>query len=179
MVFIVSALWWIRIRGLWKLPDGRDWLRGKLGLVLMGGAMLNKSLIQFSVDERGSVASLLFGPRPNYGGGDEDNGNLLQKDSCVPCCTQCPQPCSCPPLTHASAGDFWTLTASLGQSPVGVIAPFSWVLVSTWFCFALQEPAFSVLWNFCNQIPLASKVKFPVGLSPFARSPGWEICFGP
>ena len=39
VVFILSALWWIRIRGLWKLPDGRDWLRGKLGLVLMGRAM--------------------------------------------------------------------------------------------------------------------------------------------
>ena len=24
MVFILSALWWIRIRGLLKLPDGRD-----------------------------------------------------------------------------------------------------------------------------------------------------------
>ena len=34
-----------------------DW---KLGLVLMGGAMLSKSLIQFSVDERGCVPSLLF-----------------------------------------------------------------------------------------------------------------------
>ena len=28
--------------GLWKLPDGTDWLRGTLGLVLMGGAMLSK-----------------------------------------------------------------------------------------------------------------------------------------
>ena len=25
MVFILSTLWWIRIRSLWKLPDGRDW----------------------------------------------------------------------------------------------------------------------------------------------------------
>ena len=41
------------IRGLWKLPDGRDWLRGKLGLVLMGGTLLSKSLIQFSVDRWG------------------------------------------------------------------------------------------------------------------------------
>ena len=39
----------VRIRGLWNLPDQRDWLRGKLGLVLMGGAVLSKSLIQFSV----------------------------------------------------------------------------------------------------------------------------------
>ena len=40
----------MRIRGLWKLPDGRDWLWGKLGLALVGKAMLNKSLIQFSAD---------------------------------------------------------------------------------------------------------------------------------
>ena len=32
LIFILSALWWIRIRGLWKLPDGKDWLWGKLSL---------------------------------------------------------------------------------------------------------------------------------------------------
>ena len=35
-------------------------MRGKLDLVLMGRAMLNKSLIQFSVDGRGCVPFLLF-----------------------------------------------------------------------------------------------------------------------
>ena len=35
------------------------------------------------------------------------------------CYIQCPQPCSRSPLTHASARDSWTLTASLGQSLVG------------------------------------------------------------
>ena len=60
MVFSLSALWWRRIRGLWKLPDGRDWLWGKLGLVLTGGAMLSKSSIQFSVDGQGCVPSLLL-----------------------------------------------------------------------------------------------------------------------
>ena len=44
--------------------------------------MLSKSLIQFSVDGQGCVPSLLFDLRPNYGGGKEDNGDLLQK---VPC----------------------------------------------------------------------------------------------
>ena len=44
-------------------------LRGKLGLVLMDGAMLSKSLIQFSIDGRGCVPSLLSDLRPNYGGG--------------------------------------------------------------------------------------------------------------
>ena len=40
----------------------------------MGGVMLNKSLIQFSVEGRGCVLSLLFDLRPNYGGDNEDNG---------------------------------------------------------------------------------------------------------
>ena len=44
--------------------------------------MFNKSLIQFSVDTQGCVPSLLLDLGPNYGGGNEDNGNLLQK---VPC----------------------------------------------------------------------------------------------
>ena len=57
MVFILSALWWKRIRGLWKFSDGRDWLRGELGFVLMGKAMLSKSLIQFSVEGQGHVPS--------------------------------------------------------------------------------------------------------------------------
>ena len=70
MVFSLSALWWRKIRGLWKLPDGRDWLRGKLGLVLMGRVMLSKSLPQFSVEGRGCVPSLLFDLRPNCGGGN-------------------------------------------------------------------------------------------------------------
>ena len=60
VVFILSALCWIRIRGLWKLPDGSDWLWRNLGLALMGAAMLSKSLIQFSVDEQDCVSSLLF-----------------------------------------------------------------------------------------------------------------------
>ena len=41
--------------------------------------MLSKALIQFSVDNQGCVPSLLFDLRPNYGGGNEDNGALLQR----------------------------------------------------------------------------------------------------
>jgi len=44
----------------------------------MGGAVLSKSLKQFSVDGQGCVSSLLFDLRPNYGGGNEDSGELLQ-----------------------------------------------------------------------------------------------------
>ena len=43
-----------------ELSDGNDLLRGKLGLVLLGRAMLSKSLIQFSVDGWSCVPSLLF-----------------------------------------------------------------------------------------------------------------------
>ena len=45
----------------------------------MGRAMFSKSLIQFSVDGQGCVPSLLLDLRPNYGGGNEGNGDLLQK----------------------------------------------------------------------------------------------------
>ena len=41
--------------------------------------MLSKSLIQFSVGGQGCVPSLLFDLRPNYGGGNEDNGGVLCK----------------------------------------------------------------------------------------------------
>ena len=112
LVFILSALWWRRIRSLWNLPDGRDWLRGILGLVLMGGAMLSKSLIQFSVVGWGCVPSLLFDLRPNYGGVNEDNGNFLQMVPCTHCWTQCPQPFSRPSPTHAFNSDSWTLTGN-------------------------------------------------------------------
>ena len=43
--------------------------------------------------------------------------------------TQCPQPCSRPPLTHTSAGDSRTPTGKSGTVSCGVTAPFSWVLV--------------------------------------------------
>ena len=38
---------------------GGDWLWGKLGLSLVGKAMLSKSLIQFSADGWGCAPSLL------------------------------------------------------------------------------------------------------------------------
>ena len=147
MVFILSALWWRRIRGLWKLPDGRDWLRGKSGLVLIGGPMFSKSLIQFSVDGQGCVPSLLFYLRPNYSGGSEDNGGLLQNAPCMHCYTQYPHPCSRPLLTHTSARDSWTLTGKPGSVSCGVTAPFSWDLVCTRFCLCPPRDCFPALFQ--------------------------------
>ena len=74
-----------------------------------------------------SLPAIYLGP--NYGGGSDDNGDLLQKIPCMYCYTQFPQPCSRPPPTHTSAGDSWTLTGKSGSASHGVTAPFSWVLV--------------------------------------------------
>ena len=124
--------------------------------------MLSKSLIQFSVDGWSCVPSLLFDLRPNYGGSNQDNVDLLQKIPFMHCCTQCPQPCSRLLPTHASVRDFWTLSCKSGSVSCGVTAPFSWVLVHIVFC-TLQESVSPVLWKFYNPIPLAFKVKFPGG----------------
>ena len=76
--------------------------------VLFWWAMLNKSLIQFSVDGHGCFPSLLFDLRPNYGGGNEAKGDLLQKVLCTHCCTQWPWPCSRPLLETLVEGG-WSL----------------------------------------------------------------------
>ena len=49
------------------MEEASGWERLTEGeTVLMGRAMLSKSLIQFSVDGQGCVPSLLFDLRPNY-----------------------------------------------------------------------------------------------------------------
>ena len=116
----------------------------------MGRAMLSKSLIQFSIDGRGCVPSLLFDLRPNYGRGDGDNGDLLQK---VPACTaalSAPNPatghCRPTPLPE-TPGHSWE---SLGQSILGLLLlfPGSWYAQS--FVCAVQEsvsPALCKFWQ--------------------------------
>ena len=86
--------------------------------------------------------SLLFHLRPNYGGGNEDNGNLLQKILFPHCCTQCTQPFSRPPPTHTSVRDSWTLTGKPGSVSFGNIAPFSYLLVHTRFCLCPPRVCF-------------------------------------
>ena len=96
----------------------------------------------------------MFDLRPNYGGGNEDNGNLLEKVPFRHCYTQCPQPCSRPSPTHTSAGDSWTLMGKSGSVSCGVTAPFSWVLVYTKFCLCPLRVCFPVLckfwWLYCG-----------------------------
>ena len=114
----------------------------------MGRGKLSKSLIQFSVEGQGCVPSLLFDLRPNCGGGNEDNGNLLQKVPCTFCYTQCPQPCSRLPANHASARDFWTLTGKSGSVSCGVTAPSSGSWCSQGSVCVLQESVSPVRYKF-------------------------------
>ena len=108
----------------------------------MDRAILSKSLIQFSVEGRGCVPSLLFDLRPNYGGGNEDNGDLLHK---VPMLALLH---SVPLLTHTSIRDYWTLTGKSGSVSYGVTASFFWVLVHTDSVCALQGSVSPVLYKF-------------------------------
>ena len=105
-------------------------------------AMLSKPLIQFSIEGKVCAPSLLFDLRPNSGGGNENNGDLLQKVPGTLCSTQCPQSCTRPPPTHASARDSWTLIGKSGSVSCGVIALFSWVLVCTRFCLCPPRVCF-------------------------------------
>ena len=82
----------------------------------MGGAMLCKSLIQFSVDGQGCVPFLLFDPRPTYGGGNEDNGDLLQKVLCMHCALSAPSPAAShhePTLHRKLLDTHWQVWVSL------------------------------------------------------------------
>ena len=62
----------------------------------------------------------------NYGGDNEDNGDLPEKIPGIYCHSPCPQPCSRPTLTHTFTGDSWTPTGK--STGVGGPLPFSWVL---------------------------------------------------
>ena len=113
--------------------------------------MLSKSLIQFSVDGRGCVPSLLFDLTPNYGGGNEDNGDLLQKSHARAAVLSAPNPaaghCLLTPLLETPEHS----RASLGQSLVGslLLSPGSWCTQG--FVCALQEsvsPILCKLWWF-------------------------------
>ena len=149
-----------------------DW--GKLSLVLMGRVMLSKSLIQFSIDVWGCVPSLLFDPRPIYGGATEYSG-LLPKVPGTHCGMQCPQPCSRPPPTHTSTRVSWILMGKSGSVSCGVTTPFSWLLVHTSF-FVPSKSLFS---QFCGSSVIKShwspKSNSLRVLSPFAESPDWDI----
>ena len=102
-------------------------------------------------DRQSCVPSLLFDWKPKYSGGNEDNGDLLQKVPYVHCCTQCSWPCSRPQLINTFTGDSWILTGKFGSGSCGVTCPFFWVLVRTGFvcvCVCPPRVCFPVLCKF-------------------------------
>ena len=129
MFFILSAFWWRRIRGLWKLPDGRDWLKVKMGHLIFCWWMRLCSL---------PVIYLV----PNYCGGNEDYGDLLQKVPCTHCCTQSLQPLQQVTANPRLHQDSWTLTGKSCSVSCGVTAPFSWVLMCARFCLSPPRVSF-------------------------------------
>ena len=137
-----------------------------------------KSLIQLSVNGQGCVPSLLFDLRPNYGGGNENNGDLLQKAPCTHCYTQCPRPFSRSPPTHASVGDSGTLMAKSGSVSSRVTAPFSWVLVHTSFC--LWPPVLCKFWRLYGGLMATSSKRvcaIPRSAAPRAPAPVAGRCW--
>ena len=137
----------------------------------MGWAMLSKSLIQFSLHGWGCIPSLLFDLRPNYGGGNEDNDDFLQKVLCTHCALSAltlQQTTADPRLLWGTPGHS---LSSLGQSLVGslLLSPGSWCAQG--FICALKETVSPVRWKFCNQIPRASKVKFHGCSQSFCQIP--------
>ena len=99
----------------------------------MGGAMLSKSLIQFSIDGLGCVPSLLFDLSPNYGGGKEDSRRLFKR---------------CGALLHSVPATLQQATAS---------PRLCWRLLDTH-----GQAWVSLLWGHCSflLVPDAHKVLF-------------------
>ena len=154
VIFILSALSWIRIRSLWKFPDGSVWAWGNMCLVLMGGPC-SVNFIQFSVDGEGSVPSLLFGLRQNYGRGNGGNDNLPQKlmPALLYSVHLTPQQATVDPHLHHRLLD--SHSGKSGSVSCGG------------HCFFLLGPGAHKILIVSNSL---------VVLSPFAGSPGWEIC---
>ena len=138
----------------------------------MGGTMLSKSLIQFSVDRQCCVPSLLFGLRPNYGGGNEDNSDLLQK---VPAYTAA---LSAPTLQQATTDPCLCrrLTGKSESVSCEVTAPFSWVLVHTRFflCLLIRVcfPVQCKFWQFYGGLmTTSSRRPYSLSRSAVPRAP--------
>ena len=196
-LLFLFALCWMRIRGLCKLPNGRDWLWGKLGLALVGRAMLSKLLVQFSVD--GGSCACTPPPTPSPvcclawdSPVLESIGSMIglmatSFKSTYANMLHLPRLLLLVLLIqwrllsiHSSARDSQTLIGKIGTLFCGVTVPFPWVLVLTNVCLCPPKSVSPVLWKFCYQILLTLKVRFPGdSLSPCQiprfRSLNWVL----
>ena len=151
----------MRMRGLCRLPDGRDWLWGRLGLSLMGKARLSKS---FSVDEWGCVPPCSLALSQTVVGEMETSflriyGSMLCLLGLLLSGSLTLQQATVDPHLHQRLPD---TQRPFGWLSCGVTAPLSWVLVGTRFCLCPPRVSLSpVLWKFCNRMLLTLKVRFP------------------
>ena len=138
--------------------------------------MLGKSLIQFSFDGWGSVPSL-FDLRPNYGGYNEDKGELLQKIPHQHCYAQHPHPSSRLPLTHAFTGDSWTLNGQVWVSLLWGHCSFLLGPGAHKFLF-VPCPVSPVLckfwWLYSGLMATSSKTVYTISRSTAPRAPAHE-----
>ena len=105
----------------------------------MGRAMLSKFLIQFSVNGWGCVPCFLFNLGPNYGGGNEDNGNLLQKSQACTATLSAPKPAAGYRQPTPLLETLGHSQASLGQSLVGSLLLSPGSCCARGSVWALQE----------------------------------------
>ena len=182
-LLLLSTLWCRRLRGLYKLPVGRDWQWEKLGLALVGKASFSKALIQLSADGWGCTPSLVVvWPEVTKPWGLWSLVGLMAMSKREHAKTDLPGLLL--PVPHPWGEALLirpTLAGSFGSVSCEVSALFLWVLVHTRFCLCPPrlESLFSpVLWKSCNQIPVAFKVRFPRIPSSFVRSPAGKPDMG-
>ena len=144
----------------------------------MDGAMFSKSLIQFSVDGWSYVPSLLF----TWGQTKMEVMKIMVtsfKRSCARTAVlSAPDPAAGhhrPRHLPETPGHSW---ASLGQSVVGSLL----LSHGCWCAQVLSVPSKSLFPQSCVSSVIKShwppKSNSLGSLSPFARSPSWEICCG-
>ena len=138
--------------------------------------MLSKSLIQFSVDGRGCVPFWLFGLRTNYGGLTAVMATSFKRAYIYTVAFSAPDPAAvhCWPTLLLETPRH--SRASLGQSLVGslLLSPGSWCTQG--FVWALQSLfPLSCVSSIIKSLWPPKSDSLGI-LSPFAGSPGWEIC---
>ena len=141
--------------------------------------MLSKSLIQFSLDGQGCVSSLLFDLSPNYGRGNEDNANSFKRSQACISGLSAPDPEAGHHQPTPLPETPWTLTGKSGSVSYGslLLSPGSWC--TQVLCVCVCVPSKSLFPQSCVKSVIKShwppKSNSLGVLSPFARSPGWEI----
>ena len=150
-LLLLSALWWRRLRGLCKLPDGMEWRWEKLSLALVGRALLSKVLIWLSTDRWDCAPSLLvtwsevtppWGLRALLGEWWPPRG-FMSRGTFQDCCCQCPVPVvnPCQPMPPQETLPHQLVV--LVRSPEWFVQPSSGSYCAQDFVCALQD------WSLC------------------------------